>query len=391
MSAKPKAYDEGEFSVVGGEGMDEENVVETGMIVAPQPMQHLVVGVGSLAAMSDADFDRNIEMLVKGQDRIAALTDKLLVKGVDYGHVPGIKKPFLQKPGADKLANFYGLAVRFEADRVEGTRIVIDGLPTDLWNSPPLAYHVRAYVHLRDFDGPVVGMGFGEANSWEPKYRWLDGKPSCPLCGREGLVKGKEDGKLQGKWWCPGWKGGCNQTFEAADDRIAKPGKVENSDPYGLANTLVKMGEKRAGVDGILRVTGTSGFFTQDEDSPSVQAQADDAPTAEPDPAPRRVEGIEVARGGKANAPTKEQIDRLRTVAKEKGLGPDELLAVFSRVLDTTPPVFTDTMNRAERGRFLIGWIADMLTADQVGNVLHTLETGEIDATEKPEDMASAF
>ena len=127
----------------------------------------------------------------------------------------------------------------------------------------------------------MVAQGYGEANSWEERYRWRLAKATCPKCGREGLVKGKEDGKLKGKWWCPSREGGCNSTFEAADPAVTPPGKVENSDPWGLANTLVKMGEKRAHVDVILRATGTSGFFTQDEDSPSVQQQSGDEPASD--------------------------------------------------------------------------------------------------------------
>ena len=94
-------------------------------------------------------------------------------------------------------------AIRFEAERVEGDGVV----------APPLAYHVRSYAHLGSFDGPVVAQGYGEANSWEPRYRYIEAKRVCPKCNHEGLIKGKIDGKLKGKWWCSARDGGCNATY----------------------------------------------------------------------------------------------------------------------------------------------------------------------------------
>jgi hypothetical protein len=332
------------------------------------PQQHLVVGVGALAAMDETAFQRNIANLVQGQRRLEELTDKLLIEGQDYGKVPGIKKPFLQKPGAEKLANFYGLAVRFEAMRLVG----------DGDTAPDLAYHVKSYAHLRDFDGPVVAQGYGEANSWEERYRYRMAKATCPTCHREGMIKGKEDGKLRGKWWCPGREGGCNSTFEPNDPAVNQPGMIENPDPWGLANTLVKMGEKRAHVDVVLRATGTSGFFSQDEDSPSVQQQAG-APVPEAtDPEVEAVTGVEVERGGKANKPTPVQIATLSRISKEKDLGPDAIVAAIVRVLGVEAITFPEAADRGAKGRQLLSFINATLTADQLGTVLEHLETGEI-------------
>lgn len=366
--------------VMKGEQMADEIIPivveeETAVVVA-QPQQHLVVGVGALAAMDDAAFERNLAMLQRGQDRLVVLTDKLLVKGVDYGTVPGIKKPFLQKPGAEKLANFYGLAVSFDAQRVEG-----DGV-----KAPPLAYHVKALVHLRDTDGPVVAEGYGESNSWEPKYRYVESRRTCPACGREGLVtSGKQTSRIFNKWWCPGREGGCNKTYEKADPRIVEQavGKVDNPDPYGYANTLIKIAEKRALVDGILRATGTSGFFTQDEDSPAVQAQA--SGSSEPDEADNNppVENVtgqqQVERGGKPTGPTPQQIAQLTKLSKEKDLGPDKIAEVITRLFDV--PLVLPDGTRGEKGKALLAYIQKGLTADQFGQLLHTIDTGEVPAT----------
>jgi hypothetical protein len=339
-------------------------------VVVAAPQQHLVVGVGALAAMDDAAFERNLAMLQRGKQRLVELTDKLLDRGTDYGTVPGIKKPFLQKPGAEKLANFYGLAIRFEAERVEG-----DGKA-----APPLAYHVKSFAHLGSFDGPIVAAGFGEANSWEPRYRYLDAKRVCPACGHEGLIKGKPDGKLKGQWWCSARDGGCNRTFPAADPAITEQqtGKVDNPDPYGLANTLVKMAEKRAHVDVVLRATGTSGFYSQDEDSPSVQAQATSAPPPDDElPAVENVTGQQsVQRGGRPDAPTPQQMAQLSKISKERDLGPEKIAEVATRLFDV--PVLLPDGTRGEKGKWLWGYIEQGMSADHVGQLLSTLDTGEL-------------
>ena len=359
------------------QSVDAAATAERKAIVVAAPQQHLVVGVGALAAMDDAAFERNLAMLQRGQKRLIELTDKLLDRGTDYGTVPGIKKPFLQKPGSEKLANFYGLAIRFEAERVEG-----DGV-----KAPPLAYHVRSFAHLGSFDGPVVAQGYGEANSWEPRYRYIESKRACPACGHEGLIKGKLDGKLKGKWWCSQRDGGCNKTFEAADPSITEQqtGKVDNPDPYGLANTLVKMGEKRAHVDVVLRATGTSGFFSQDEDSPSVQAQASHAPRDEDErPEVENVTGQQtVQRGGRPDAPTSTQMAQLSALSKEKKLGPDGIAALIIRLFNV-PVVMDETWSRGEKGKWLWGYIEEGFTADQLGQLLSSIDTGDITEATTP-------
>ena len=347
------------------------DIPEERAITVTAPQQHLVVGVGALAAMGREDFERNLEMLTQGQERLAILTDRLLVKGQDYGHVPGISKPFLQKPGAEKLANFYGLAIRFEADRLIG-----DGK-----DSPQLTYHVRAYAHLKDFDGPVVAQGFGEANTWEERYRYVTQRPMCPSCGNTELVMRKSPPQLAGKLNCPTWqgKGGCNAVFEPNDPRVPKAGKVENPDVWGLANTLIKMAEKRSAVDCVLRATGTSGFFSQDDDSPSVRAQSSGAPDRGDDERPE-VENVTgqqaVPRGGRPDAPTGTQMAQLSRLSKEKKLGPDGIAAVITRLFDV--PVVLPDGTRGEQGKWLWGYIEQGMTADQLGRVLETLDTGEV-------------
>lgn len=339
-------------------GFEHEPSVIVPMVIEEPPTHHLVVGMGTLAAMSEEDFEAKLAVMQKGQERIRIIQDKLLIKGEDYGIVKGIERPFLHQPGAEKLANFYGFAIRQEAERLAG-----DGITT-----PPLAYHVKSYVHLGDFDGPIVAMGYGEASSWEEKYRYRWGKATCPKCGREGLIKGKADGKLKGKWWCPSKEGGCNSTFEAADQSIVQPGKVENPDPWSMAETLIQMAGKRSMVASVRRATGTSGLFTQDEDSPSVQAQV--AGIAQDDPEPVIGPGpvVTVAVGGKTEMASAEQLTRLVSLAKEKDIRKERLVdlfeVLFSRKVEPNSPA--------------ISAAARNLTGDEIGRMLWTMETGEV-------------
>lgn len=341
-------------------------------LVVQSPQHHLVTGMAALARMDEKDFRSMMAAIKTGQERMAEFQRQVMVKGEDYGTVKGIDRPFLHLPGAEKMGLLYGFAVRQEADRIVG-----DGV-----TAPPLAYHVRSYVHLGSFDGPVVGMGYGEASSWEVKYRYSWAKAKCPKCGREGLIRGNADGKLRGKWWCPSREGGCNSTFEPAATNpdgslvVAPPGKVENTDPWSLAETLVQMAAKRSFVAAIRRATGTSGLFTQDDDSPSVRQQAESEADGGGDENPP-VENVtgqqEVERGGKPVKPTPQQMSRLSALSKSKKLGPEGVARVITRVLDV-PVLLPDE----DAGRWLWGYIEQSLSADQLGAVLHAIETGEV-------------
>jgi len=346
---------------------------EMALIVEPTPQAHLIVGAGALAALSPEEFQRNLDMTLRAQERMETIQSSIMQKGTDYGTVPGIPRPFLQKPGAEKLANFYGLAVRFEADRI--TR-----KPTEGPDVPPLAYHVRAYAHLGNFDGPVVGQGFGESNVYEERYRWRQAKAVCPKCGREGLIRGKPDGKLKGKWWCPGREGGCNSTFEAADPAVMPPGKIENTDPWSLANTLIKMAEKRAHVDVVLRATGASGRFSQDEDSPAVRQQSEErggGEAAETEPITVAAGPvIEVAAGAKIVPPTQIQLAELTRVTQEKDIDAEALAALIERLFNFRVDPTNAAIIKAVKG----------MTGMQVGTLIMSATTGEV-----PEEAAAAI
>ncbi len=227
----------------------ETEVTERGMTVTPQ-----AAGTRALAMLSDAEFERQLTGIRQGQQRIARMQKELLIEGVDYGNVPGVDKPSLGKPGAEKLGLAYSLAARVE------TRLTIgDGL-----TAPTITYDATCHLHLGSFDGPEVGVGHGSCNSWESKYRWRNQERLCPTCGNPAIIAGKAE--YGGGWLCFKKRGGCGAKFGSEDPRITgqQVGREENPEPWDLANTLMKMAEKRSHVDSILRTTAASGIFTQD-------------------------------------------------------------------------------------------------------------------------------
>lgn len=213
----------------------------------------------ALAGLSDEEFDRRLAALDTMRTRVARMQKALMVLDVDYGTIPGTPKPTLLKPGAEKLCQAYGLAADFAPERIAG-----DGLTV-----PALAYQTRCDLHLGSLDGLIVAVGYGSANSWERKHRYRNAELICPDCGNAtGTVK---KSKREPGWYCWQKIGGCGATFRPDDVRVRDQvvGQVENSDPWDLDTTLLKMAEKRAFVDATLRATAASGLFTQDmEDLP---------------------------------------------------------------------------------------------------------------------------
>lgn len=170
-------------------------------------------GTHALAMLTDDEFALRLESLKQGRERIAEIQRRLMRPGVDFGKIPGTgDRPTLLKPGAEKLADFYQLAAGMSAEMTPG-----DGERT-----PLIRYEVRCTLHLRSLDGPVVASGWGVCTSHEKKYRYRNE-----------------------------WTNGKKQ-------------RVVNDDPWEQANTILKIAEKRAFIDAVLRATASSGLFTQD-------------------------------------------------------------------------------------------------------------------------------
>lgn len=165
-------------------------------------------------------------------------------KGEHYGIIPGCQKPSLWKPGAEKLLMTF--------------RIASEPVIEDLSTSDEVRYRViRRGVTAH---GTFVGSGIGECSSSEEKYRWrkavCDEEFNATPEDRKRLKWGKSDGK----------------TYTVKQIR---------TNPADVANTVLKMADKRAYVGLSLNVTAASDIFTQGvEDLP--EGMEHDEPKTEP-------------------------------------------------------------------------------------------------------------
>lgn len=194
----------------------------------------------------------NVALAKERLMQLQQFVKEYLVDGEDFGTIPGTPKPTLYKPGADKLCELYGLADEYEVTQ-----------RTEDFDKGLFDYEVKC-VLLRKPEMTLVSSGLGSCNSYETKYRWRDSKRVCPNCGKDAIIKSKEE--YGGGWLCFAKKGGCGTKFAGNDEAIIGQtvGRVQNEDIADIKNTILKMGKKRAKIDAVLSATRSSGLFTQD-------------------------------------------------------------------------------------------------------------------------------
>ena len=191
-----------------------------------------------------------------------------LKDGVDYGKVPGIEKPFLMLPGAQKIMSRYITRPEYE---------VINSVED--WDRGLFSFQIKCVLRLMS-DDRVVGEGIGSCNSFEEKYRymWVTEKK---LEGRKPLAKRTKKGRY-----------GVYTEY-----------KLERKDLASVHNTILKMAKKRAVVDASLTLSNASEYFTQDIEDMVDPVVEEEKP--EPDKNPEAI--------------TPTQIDELKALALEIG------------------------------------------------------------------------
>jgi len=169
---------------------------------------------------------------------------QVMVKGIDYGIIPGTDKAALLKPGAEKLCELYGFAPTVKS--VDEEKSIETGF-----------FRARVTVALiSKRTGEVVAEGVGEANTHESRYhyRWVYEEKLPPGINKAALVK-RSGTSQRGTW---------------------TQYRVETDDPHSQWNTILKMGKKRALIDAALSATRSSGLFSQDADAFERYAESDD-------------------------------------------------------------------------------------------------------------------
>ncbi len=109
----------------------------------------------------------------------------ILKDGVDYGKVPGSDKPTLLKPGAEKLASFFGLSPHFNLDEK-----VEDWTGENHGGEPFFYYRYKCQLFKGEL---MIAEGEGSCNSWEKKYRSPFEMRTCPERGQPSIFKGKNN------------------------------------------------------------------------------------------------------------------------------------------------------------------------------------------------------
>ena len=195
-----------------------------------------------------------VETMLRAYQAKKEFIERVLAKEVDYGPIPGSDKPALKKPGAEKMANLYGLAPTF--DDVE---TIEDWSGSDHAGEPFFYYRQKCKLWKGD---RLVASADGSCNSWEKKYRYRQSERVCPNCGQATIFKSKN----KPEFYCWQKKGGCGATFPLTDKRITEQevGQIRNPDVAEQVNTILKMAQKRALVAAVLIATCASDYFTQD-------------------------------------------------------------------------------------------------------------------------------
>lgn len=216
--------------------------------------------------------------------KMVAFVSKVMIPGVDYGTIAGTRddKPTLLKPGAEKLARYWGYEVDF---------VLVEN---EMHWSPSAPLFYFRYQARLSRAGLLVATSEGSANNLEKKYRWRwvredEIEPGLDIIDLMKKTTAAEEYQFAidkretgGQWGKPesywvAWD-------EAFQNKTALPIKkktrsgeekdawrresllyrVPNPEPFDLINTLGKMAQKRALVAAVLIGCYASALFTQD-------------------------------------------------------------------------------------------------------------------------------
>jgi len=227
----------------------------------------------------------DVQGAVDRYNAVNGFISSILKENIDFGKVPGSDKDTLLKPGAEKLASFFGLSPRFILeDKVE------DWTGENHGGEPFFYYRYKCQLFRGDY---LIAEGEGSCNSWEKKYRyrWVN-EMDMPanvdkdrLEYKDGAISefsfAIDKAETSGKYGKPAayWKlfkdaiaNGTARKFKkkAKDkeyDAYEIGGKlyaVPNRDVADQVNTLQKMSQKRSLIAPVLIATNASARFTQD-------------------------------------------------------------------------------------------------------------------------------
>lgn len=182
-----------------------------------------------ISVIDDVNLDVVTETMTK-INNFQKLLQKELKQGRDFGVIPSTTKPTLLKPGAEKILMLLGISSEYEV--IEQIQDYKHGI---------FAFTIKCILYK---NGIKITEGVGCCSTKESKYayKWVYEKEVPSNINKDDLVKREFNGPY-GKYF---------------------KYRIDNDDPYTLANTVLKMAKKRAQVDAVLTVASLSEIFTQD-------------------------------------------------------------------------------------------------------------------------------
>jgi hypothetical protein len=148
---------------------------------------------------------------------------------VHYGVIPGTDKPTLYKQGAEVLCMAFRVADSYQVE--------------DLSTADAVRYRVTC-TGVHQMNGLVLGTGMGEASSGEEKYKWRKAHKEEFEATPANLRREKKG-------------------FNRSEKKAYSTYQVR-TEPADLANTILKMANKRAKIAMTINVTACGDMFGQD-------------------------------------------------------------------------------------------------------------------------------
>jgi len=275
-----------------------------------------------------------VGQLLSRRAYITQIVENVMNEGSDYGVIPGTKKPTLYKSGADKLNNTFN---------VGKDQPVIE----DVSNGDEIRYRLITKLFSR-ISGKFLGTGVGECSSKEEKYQWR--RPVCKEEFNEASPERRKE-KWEAKKDNRGWKIKDNE-----GNYVGVKIQMVQTNASDIANTILKMADKRSYIHATIAVLGISDLFEQDlEDleentrehilSEGRAAQGGKPEVTQPEqksttPPVASQEPKEQPEAGEQKTPTPEnngvkvatakQVSLVRMRIKEKGITEAEVIKTFN-------------------------------------------------------------
>jgi hypothetical protein len=247
--------------------------------------------------------------------KIQQLMSEVLQEGQHYGTIPGADKPSLWKPGAEKI-NFL---FRIGTGNLEITKLDLPNGHREITVKTPMKHIPK---------DTIICYGIGSCSTMESKYRYRN-VSDYEITGQkipddakakksEYRKKGYGMKKVDGSWeWV----------------KYTSTQKEENLDIADVYNTVLKMAAKRSYVDGTIKASAASDFFTQD-----IEDFVDEEPETKPQQKQNKI------------VPEKRQSDIKGT----------------AEVVDSTPQPLSE---REQMHKNLCDWKEKGLVPDKIGNM----------------------